>query len=330
MRLVSLLVLLATGPAYAHSVPVLPSACTLDPIDFTEPATGAAGTVAPVGAADGLLVAYDTRAKTATFQFCPGTMPSDAASCVPSPPPAHAFSGDLAGSLSFPPVFVATLFDSGDLAAAVPLGVEVNGGVSVTSQPAFTTGLAAAGDVVAEGAPIDDQGRFTMVAVLPASALPAIVLRLAGQLTPEPDLDQFASTPTTTAVAGTITAKVAKLRVTFQPPADPDFAGHPTIVRVSAGGATIATADLPAGLTPHGKRLFLGQSADGGTRITARLVRRKPVLTYALVLRLPGPALPAGPAGRVTVDVTYATGGVLGRGEHAFRASRRGTRLAAP
>src|SRR5579885_538985 len=244
MRFGPLLALLVAAGAHAHSVPVLPSACTFDPIEVAEPATGASGTLAPVDASDGLLVAYDTRAKTATFQFCPGTTPSDAASCVPAQPPAHAFSGDLTGSLSFPPVSRA---------------VTANGGVTVTSQPLFTTGLAAAGDVVVEGAPIDEQGRFTMVAVLPARALPAMVLRLAGQLTPEPDLDQFASTPTTTAVAGSITAKAAKLRVTFEPPADPDFAGNPTLVRVSAGGTTIATADLAAGLPAHGKRLFVGQ-----------------------------------------------------------------------
>ncbi len=330
MRFGPLLALFVAAGAHAHSVPVLPSACTFDPIEVAEPATGASGTLAPVDAADGLLVAYDTRAKTATFQFCPGTTPSDAASCVPAQPPAHAFFGDLTGSLSFPPVFVATLFDSGDLVAPVSLAVAANGGVTVTSQPLFTTGLAAAGDVVVEGAPIDEQGRFTMVAVLPASALPAIVLRLAGQLTPEPDLDQFASTPTTTAVAGAITAKAAKLRVTFEPPADPDFAGNPTIVRVSAGGATIATADLAAGLPAHGKRLFVGQSPDGRARISAQLVRRKPVLTYALVLRLAGATLPVGAGRRVAVDVTYVTGGVLGRGQRAFRVNGRGTRLAAP
>src|SRR5579875_416020 len=306
MRFGPLLALLVAAGAHAHSVPMLPSACTFDPIEVAEPATGASGTLAPVDAADGLLVAYDTRAKTATFQFCPGTTPSDAASCVPAQPPAHAFSGDLTGSLSFPPVFVATLFDSGDLVAPVSLAVTANGGVTVTSQPLFTTGLAAAG------------------------ALPAMVLRLAGQLTPEPDLDQFASTPTTTAVAGSITAKAAKLRVTFEPPADPDFAGNPTLVRVSAGGTTIATADLAAGLPAHGKRLFVGQSPDGRARISARLVRRKPVLTYALVLRLAGATLPVGAGRRVAVDVTYVTGGVLGRGQRAFRVNGRGTRLAAP
>jgi hypothetical protein len=59
-------------------------------------------------------------------------------------------------------------------------------------------------------------------------------------------------------------------------------------------------------------------------------VHRKPVLTYTLVLRLPGPTLPPAAGSRVAVDLTYATGGVLGRGTRTFRVRGGGTRLAAP
>lgn len=322
MRLVPLLVLLAAGSSRAHSVPVLPSACALDPIEVTEPATGARAAAAPVDAGAGLLVAYDTRAKTATFQFCPGTAPGAAASCVPSEPAPQALAGDLAGSLRFPPVFVATLFDSGDLVASLPLAVTING-TTIEGPLVLTTGLAAAGDVVAEGAPIDDQGSFTLVATLPAGRLPALTLRVVGRLDPVPDPDQFAATPTTTAVAGTITARTAALRVTFETATAPAFASAPTLVRVRAGGVPVATAVLPAGLAARPGRRFVGRGAGGRTRIAAHLVRRRPVLTYVLTLRLAAPTLPSGAAGRMPVDVTYATGGILGRGRRVLRVHPR-------
>ena len=64
-----LALLLLSGRASAHIIPVPPSDCTFDPVTIEAPASGVVGTAAPPGSADQFRILYDPQASNAEFDL---------------------------------------------------------------------------------------------------------------------------------------------------------------------------------------------------------------------------------------------------------------------
>jgi hypothetical protein len=148
------------------------------------------------------------------------------------------------------------------------------------------------------------------------------LLRLGCQANPPPDLDQFAAPTSLSALAGVLSPSKGKLRGKLKGGsfATGDLTAGPAILQLLAGGATIASAEFPAGLRTQSARVLV---ADGmnGSRLTVRLGRgRQPA---RVVIDLPA-VTQAGVSGRVEVQATLVAGTVTARGVRPFRA-RRGT-----
>jgi len=318
----TLLFLLAARAARAHIVPVPPSTCEFEPIEIDAPDQGISATATPAGAADEFRIQYDPQASQAQF---------NASTATP-----RSFTADgVAGTLGLPPVFGARLLNSGDLITSVPLAFTL-GGTAASLTMTLTTGLAAAGGVVVEGAPIGGDGRFVMVGAAAESGLGpplggALAVRLVCQARPRPDTDQFMQATQTKLISGLLTPRVLKLRAIFAPGAAeaPDFAAYPAIVRAHAGDSVIAAVSLAGGLPARGRHVFVGHSADGVVAIGVRILRRNPV-TYVLGLRLRDPTPPPSSSSQVAVTFTYEVGGLLSRATASFRSNRRATRLHFP
>ena len=175
---------------------------------------------------------------------------------------------------------------------------------------------------------MDTSGLLTLVGVAVVDGLGAplggatAVFRLTCTATPVPDLDQFPAV-TMKGLAGRISTKRLRLHATLLPGALPvELAGTPTLLAVEVDGAAIATVDLPGGLTPHGRRAFVGESAAGTEKVVVHLRGTKAKSRYAVSLRVDGP-LPALPAGRSTVTLTSGLGGLPARASgHAFPSAR--------
>lgn len=320
-RLLVVLLLALVAPAVrAHDVPIPPSTCAFDPIEITVPGVGRRITAAAAGPADALRIVYLTGSKTA--QFNAGTVP-----------PRDLAGAGTGGALALPAVFTAHLLGSGDFTApGVALGLTIDG-TAITLPVTLTTGLTSAGGVLAEGAPMNTGGIFTLAGVAPLDGMPAplggeaAVVRLTCTAAPVPDLDQF-PVIATKRLAGMIATRGLRLRAVIDPGLQPaDFPGQPAVVRVTVGTVAVATIDFPAGLETDGPRAFVGQSANGLKRVTVRLVRRVPA-TYTLMLGVRG-AFPDLPPGRSLVTVSYQVGGLLSRAERFFHGNRAGTKLEA-
>jgi len=160
----------------------------------------------------------------------------------------------------------------------------------------------------------------------------AVAVALTCVAAPRPDLDQFTLATRTKVLSASITAKTLRLRAIFAPGSaeTPDFAHRPALFRAHAGTEAIATAGRPEGLTPHGRKLFVGRSPDGRTVIAVALVSRTPQPTYLLGVRVSGPTLPAGSGAPTAVGFSYDVGGLLARVTSTLRSRQRGTRLQFP
>lgn len=308
-------VVFAARAAGAHIEPIDPSSCTFDPIVVDAPALALRAAAVPARAIDALEITYDTGASAATFEA--GSVP------------ARAFGGSgIAGTLAFPAAFEMQMQASGDLAAeSIPLAFTVDG-VAANVRTTLTTGLAAAGDVIVEGAPLTGRGWFTLVGVVGSGTLPPplggapTIIRLTCQATPAPDLDQFADPTLSRALSGIITRRAVHLRAVLEPgrSQSPDFAGTPAIVRLTGAETTIASVHLPTGLAPRGRRAFVGRSADPPATVVVRRAHRG---MYVLALRVRGATMPS-EAGAITVQMTYQVGGLLSRVSRLLRATGGG------
>jgi hypothetical protein len=299
----------------AHDIPVSPSTCTFDTFELTEPDTGISASVTPPTSADAMRIVYTVATATAQFQQEPSTP--------------RAFTvGGTPGTIAFPVAFGATLTAAGDLRAdGVALGVTV-GGVAATVPVTLTTAVVAVGGSVVGGLPMGPDGRFVLVGSIPPGALAppmnasTTLLRLGCQADPPPDLDQFAAPTSLSALAGVLSPSKGKLRGKLKGGAfaTGDLTAGPAILELLAGGATIVSAEFPAGLRAQSARVLV---ADGmnGSRLTVRLGRgRQPA---RVVIDLPA-VTQAGLSGRIEVQATLVAGTVTARGVRPFRA-RRGT-----
>jgi len=325
MRPVPILAVLGVAArAAAHIVPVPPSACAFDPVTLEMPATGTVATAVPAGTADGFRILYDPQASTAQFDLS-------------GVPPRSFTAAGVSGSVALSSLFVADLRNDGDL-TATPSFAFTMGGSSAAVPIALTTGLVVAGGAVLEGSPLGSDGRFTLIGVVDPSPLPAplaggpLVVRLGCQAVPRPDTDQFRLATRTTPLSASLTAQRLRLRAIFAPGTmdAPDFAGGAALLRISSGGVTVATVDLPGGLPAHGRKLFIGRSTDGAAAIGVRALRRSGQVAYLLALKLQRPSLPPAAAGPVPVGLTYDLGGLLSHATIAMRAKRGGALLHFP
>lgn len=330
--LLPLLVVLAARGAGAHSVPIPPSACTPD-IEMVVPSVGVRAVAAAGGPADQLRIVYDTGASLA--QLCPADAVDPLGKCAAAPARALLGLGPSA-TLAFPSVFGARLLASGDLrAGGVPLVLTVDG-TPFTVPVDFTTGPAAAGTDIADapGSPVASDGRFVLVGGALLTGLPApltdapALLRLVCGAAPAPDLDQFALAPSATKLAGTITSSGIRLRAKLVEGGAPADFARPAVLQVMAAGRVLGSFSLPDGLTPRGRKAFAGESASRQKSIDVRRIRRKPVATYQVTLRLSGALAPLPPDG-ATVELVSDLGGMVSRVSRPFRARRGGTALKA-
>jgi hypothetical protein len=262
-------------------------------------------TSAPAGAADQFRILYDPGASLA--QLGVGALPARALQ-----------GGDLTGTLGFLSLFQATLLSSGELVAdGVPLAL-VFGSSEVRLRVTLTTGLAVADDVVAEGAPLDADGRFTLVGAFARGTLPppldgtAATVSLSCRTSPRPDLSQFALAAVTRASGGKLGRDGGRLRASIELPSGvaPEFTSRPAMLRVSAGTTTVAAVHLPAGLEARGGRSFVGE--NGIATIAVRAGRGTPASSYVLKVRLRAADLPAD-AGALGIQLTQDLGGILAR-----------------
>jgi hypothetical protein len=312
--LVALLLVLASS-ARAHNVPVLPSTCVFDPIEVTAP--GATVVVAPpAGAADQLTITYDnSSASLATFDL--------------RSVPARALTvGGAAGTLGFPALFQARMLASGDLVVpSLALSLSV-GGAAEAVPVTLTTGVVAGDGLVAEGAPIGADGRFTMVALSAAGVAGVgggrMLARLGCQALPPPDLDQFLVPPEVRTLTGAVRKGTLKLRAEIRTDQQdaPDFASFPAVLRASVADVTVGALAVSAGLARRGKS-FAVESAAGGT-LSVRVLRRLAPARWVVKARVPGATMPAG-AG--SLRMTLELGGLLARESRPFRLVAGGLRL---
>jgi hypothetical protein len=328
----AMLVLVVAGYARAHSEPIFPSVCTLEPFALTAPGAGLAGTAAAPGPADVLRQVYDAESSSVTF--CPADALDPTHKCATTISPRGFTMGTVSGTIAFPASFIVSMLATGDLTVAdLPLSIDAGGG-PVAVSTLLTTGLvSSAGGAVLEGSPIDTGGHVAFVGSAVGTGLPApladqpLGFRMSCTLDPPPDLDQFALTPTIAKTTGRVAANgaAAKLTVTLEPGQTPDFAGKPALLRLYAGDTTVGSVDVPGGLTAAGKKKFHGTAADGA-EITVAVKSTK---RYVLTAHCPAATLPPGAHGKVTIAVTEDVGGYLARGTRSFKANRKGTILKA-
>jgi hypothetical protein len=322
-----LLIAWTARAAFGHIVPIPPSECRFDPLDLQVPTMGLTGAARPAEAADTMRILYDVSVNQ--LQFC-AEAAGDPGRCG-DPVPRPFTLGPTTGTLTLPSLFIGTMELSGDVVIAdLPIAFTL-GAATATVPVTLTTGLVAVNGSVAEGTPLQGLGSLVLVGTAPGDALPPpitgqpLLVRMSCQPRPVPDKDQFATPPRITSIKGWITTGRAKLRATVELPSStaPDFAGRPTLLAVHVDGVTVASAVLSGGL--HGRRRLAGASDDRHAKVD---VRQRSAARLALAMVLRSVALPPQASGaRVLVDLAVDTGGLLGRGEQLFHASRNGRRL---
>ncbi len=316
------LLLLATSAA-AHIVPVPPSTCAFDPVTIEAPASGAVGTAVPPGPSDQFRILYDPQASQAEFD-------------MQMLAPRSFTAAGVDGTFALPGILVVDLRNSGDLVVTTSLSVVVDGvttGVPMT----LTTGLTSAAGMLVEGQPIGSDGRFALVGIAADGGLAPplagpLVVRLACQAVPRPDIDQFRLATRTTPLSAKLTAGVLRLRGIFAPGVMDvaDFPGRPALLRASSGDLTIAAVALPSGLPARSKILFIGRSDDGHAAIGVRRLRRSGQVVFLIAAKVTSPTLPAAASGTVSVTFTYDVGGLLSRVTIPMRVRRHGALLRYP
>lgn len=310
----------------AHIVPIPPSRCSFEPLDLSVPSTGATGQAQPAASADVIRLVFD--AGQSRIQVCPAA--ADPNQCGPAV--VRDFTlGTTTGTLMFPSLFIGRMLASGDLTFE-HLPIAFTAGSNVAMVPVtLTTALVTSGGQIFEGVPLQGLQSLTLVGVADGAALPApltghsMLLTISCQPLPVPDKDQFALAASVSPIGGQITSTKAKLHATVLTfdPASPNFGGHPTMLAVHVDGVTVATAIFSNGL--QGDRRASATSDDGSTILS---IRQQSPGKLALVASLDKIALPTqSPGGRVLVEVTLDTAGILGRGEQLFHVSRNARKL---
>jgi hypothetical protein len=315
------------GRADAHIVPIPPSLCAFGTIDLAVPAARLTTSAAVPTAGTRLRIVYDANASV--VHACPAEAGAgdDCGDSVP-----YGFELDASsGSLVLPAQFGGLMESSGDMVLDdLPVAVTL-GGVTADVPVTLTTGLAAAGDTVAEGAPLQGLGAWTLVGVLSGDALPppltgqALLLSVACQPRPVPDKDQFVPPSVVGSLRGQVGPETIRLqaRVTVGPADRPALSRGPVVVAVHVDGTTIATAVVASGL--HGtRRRQAGTSDDGRTTVTARGRSTK---RLNLTIEMHGAPPLTATSARALVGVTIDTGSLLARGERLFRAAPDGRAL---
>jgi hypothetical protein len=323
-KLTLFLVALGARVAAAHIVPIDPSLCTFDPVSLSVPATGATGSAAAPRDEDALRIVYDTGSSEATF--CPAVALNPRGSCGVSVPRAFTL-GAVAGTLTFPPIFRARMFAGGDLElAGLSVGVDV-GGVSASVPVTFTSGLAAADDMVVEGAPFAGFGEFHLVGVArdglpPPLAGQTLVLGLSCMAVPAPDVDQFAQPARVTSFSGRINGGKGRLRAVVDAGAagTPVLGAAPLLVRLASNDTSIAAAVVSGA---GDARRWRGMSADGRVKVVVRTHATSELIVTLNVRHATPPAV----SGRVLVQVTLDLAGTIARGETLFHATHGGRAL---
>jgi hypothetical protein len=319
-----LLLILAGHSAHAHLVPVPPSTCAFDPVEIAAPADGITATAAAATTSDVLRIVYDPQASQAQFDL--RTVPARDFTVAGS-----------TGTLALPALFVSTLSNAGDLATTVPLAFTVDG-APATVPMTLTTGLAVAGGTIVEGAPLAADGSFTLAGVTAASSLGGpfagrvVSVRLTCKANPRPDTDQFAVATQTTFINGSVNARTLRVRVIFAPPATvaPDLPGAPAVLRLRLNGALVASVEVPSGLAARGKKLFVGDSADGRATVAVRSLKRGGKTVYLLGAKVTSPTLTPLSGKRVPAELVYTAGGLFSRATASFKVKGHGTRAAFP
>ena len=319
-------------PALAHLVPIPPSTCAFEPLDFHVPAMGLDGAAQLAGPADAMRIVFDAPANQ--IQVCPAA--SGGTDPCGSPVPRQFTVGTMAGTLAFPAVFNGRMLSSGDLTIPDLPITTVIGGATATVSVTLTTALVAVNGAVVEGTPLKELGSFVLVGVLDAAALPpplatqSVLVTMSCLPRPVPDKTQFAPPIQTTSLGGEISSQGARIRATADVSltSPPDLTTGPTLIAVDVGGKTVASAVLSGGL--RGRRTIAGQSDDGHTAITVRSVRRGAASRLVVTASFSDVTLPPQtPGAPVLVDLILDAGGVIGRGEQLFHVSRNGRRLRA-
>jgi hypothetical protein len=322
-----LLVAATVQGAFAHIVPIPPSTCRFEPLDFSVPAIGLNGAAETGGVNDMMRIVFD--AAESQIQLCPTVSDTDIHCGAPVPRPFTL--GTMTGTVMLPSLFEAAMLSSGDLTIPdMPLTLTV-GGSTVTIPVTMTTGLVAVEGTVVQGTPLQGLGSFTLVGALSGDALPppvtgqSILVTFSCQPRPVPDKDQFSIALPLTPIKGQITSKQAHLTATaaISSATPPQLSGVPLLLAVNVDGMPVASAVLPSGV--QGSRRLTGTSDDGKATITVRQTATRLVLT-ALLRNV---TLPPQGGGRVLVDLTLDSNGLIGRGEQLFRATGNGKRLAA-
>ncbi len=323
-------VLLVSSTARAHSAPVLPSACSPEPLEITLPSIGLRIVAAPAGPTDQLRILYDTG--TSTAQLCPADAADPRGKCAAAPPPRVLAGLGPGASLTFPAVFSARLLASGELVATdVPLVLTV-GGTAYAVPTTLTSGPAGVGEDISDapGQPIAPDGSLAIVGATRLTGLPfpytdaPAFMRFTCVAAPAPDLDQFALAPRIVRLKGTVTASGLTLRAKLvSGDAAADFARPARVLARGTFGSRGLSLD---GLVPRGRSAFVGQSTNGQNAVEIRRVKRRPVAVYRLRIRLSGVINPL-PADGTTLDLAMDVGGLVTRTTQTLRARRRGTIL---
>src|SRR5215468_8009221 len=284
-RLTLLLVAVMVRMASAHIVPIPPSTCRFDPVDFRVPAIGLSGSAQAGAAADTLRILYDASANQ--IQIC-STVAGDGAHCGGQAVPRPFTLGALSGTLTLPSLFEGVMRSSGDVTLPdLPLTLVV-GGSSATIPVTLTTGLVAVDGAVVEGTPLQGLGSLGLVGVLDGGALPSpvtgqsILLRLSCQPRPVPDKDQFVPDLQMTAIKGQITSTEARLKASIDiaSATPPNLVATPVLLSVNVDGTEVASAVVSSGL--QGDRRLTGTSDDTRSTITVRQTARRLLLTALL------------------------------------------------
>jgi len=321
-----LLIAATVQGALAHIVPIPPSTCRFEPLNFSVPASGLSGAAETGGVNDMMRVVFD--AAESQIQLCPTVSDTDIHCGAPVPRPFTL--GTMTGTVTLPSLFQAAMLSTGDVTIRnLPLTFTI-GGSTVTIPVTMTTGLAAVNGTVVAGTPLQGLGSMTLVGVLSGDTLPppvrgqSVLVTFSCQPRPVPDKDQFSTALQLTPIKGEITSTEARLSATaaISSSAPPQLSGVPLLLAVAVDGAPVASAVLSSGV--QGGTRLSGTSDDGKATVKVRQSATRLVVTAVIRdVTLPPQS------GRVLVDLTLDGNGLIGRGEQLFRATGGGKRLAA-
>jgi len=292
---------------------------------------GMSATLAAPASTDVTQTVYSLQSETAQFS-------SDHAA------PRAFVAGGVDGTITVPKLFTSLLITTSDHATttgeivvpSLPLVFDM-GGETTTVDFALTTGLVTSAGQVFAGKSVDyPNGFYTLVGLGTSPTLPAplggvpLLVSISCLANPPPDSHQFERSLDSAILGGSITSKTFSLRALFAPAPNlvPDYS-QPALFRAAAGSATVAAGALPAGLTAHGKRLFVSTSSDKTVSMGVRFFHHRLGMDeYLFAAKIKSPTLPAAaPGSTTTLSFTYQVGGLIGRFAGTFKPNRKGIKF---